>query len=44
MNMCINVPWQFEIILPDGSPGQIIYLNGYVYKIDVKIRGNKNNA
>ena len=20
MNMCINVPWQFEVILPDGSP------------------------
>ena len=44
MHMCINVPWQFEIISPDGSPIYNILINGYVYKNVVKIGGNENNA
>ena len=44
MNMCINVPWSFEIILTDGSPRYNILNNVYVYIFFVKIGGNENNA
>ena len=37
MNMRINVPWQFEIILPDGSSRYIILIHGYVYNCFVKL-------
>ena len=36
MNMCINAPFQFEIILPDGSPRYNILINGYVYNFFAK--------
>ena len=44
MNICINVSWYFQIILPDGSPRYNILLNGYLNINVVKIGGNKNNA
>ena len=44
MNMCINMPWYFQIILPGGSPRYNILINGYVYINVVKIGGNDNNA
>ena len=37
MNMYINVPWSFQIILLDGSPRYNIRINGYVYINIVKI-------
>ena len=37
MNMYINGPWQFKIILPDGSPGYNILINGWVNKNVVKL-------
>ena len=44
MNMCINVPWRFEIILPDGSPRYNILIDGYEYIFFVKNGDNKNNV
>ena len=40
--MRINMPWQFEIILPDGFPRYNILPNLYVYIYIVKIGGNEN--
>ena len=41
--MCINVPWYFQIILPDDYPRYNILINGYGYKNVVEIGGNENN-
>ena len=44
MNMYINVPFYFQILLPDGSPRYNILINGYGYTNAFKIGGNENNA